>query len=894
MDFGGVVLGPGSQVGQFRIEQEIGRGAMGVVYLAHDSKLDRKVAIKSLPIEIMADSKAKSRFSREARMLASVNHPNIATIHDVVEEAEGTGYLVLEYVPGQTLDKRIASGRLTLEESLSIAIQITEAVAAAHEHNVIHRDLKPGNIKITPEGTVKVLDFGLARAIGGKAVDVQRTVTEPGRVIGTPAYMSPEQARGDPADKRSDTWSFGCVLFEMLTTAAPFKGDTVSDTLANILQTEPDWHALPDNTPASIRFVLRRCLMKDPRQRFQNIADVGIQISDTLAGSGDTPVASTSRPCPLRIPGLGRMMVLAVVCMVLGALVATVTVWSLQQPIPLPLSHFPIGLPPNQMLASDRADIAVSPNGKHLVYGAQVGGVCWLYLRERDQSISKLLPGTKGAHNPFFSPDGQSIGFGDGDKLMTLSLNGGRPKALCNASDLIGGCWGADGMIYFTPSATSGVWRIAADGGAPEVLTSPKSDEGEFCHWWPEVLPDGEAILFTIWRSDLDDFSIAVLELSTGHWRTVLLGGAHARYSPTGHLLYGQAGALWAAPFDVENLRLGKPRRPVLESINQSMFNGCVPFCFSDDGMLYYVRGGLWLARHNLVWVNRLGEVVESLALPPKAYIHPRLSPDERQLAFTIFEGGNYHIWVYDLPSGPTTQLTSGNWDFLPLWMPPDGHRVAFSSFRAGPGNVYWLPADGSLPAEPLVEGPMDQIASCWAPDGRAVLFDELNHDSGNDIGILCVEDSNTPRLLLQEKQHESHGVFSPDGRWIAYQSDREGTEEVYLMSYPGLLTKKISTGGGRNPVWSKDGKDLFYRVGNKMVAASIETEPELKVTGSDVLFDGRLLATDFWASNYDVSRDGQRFLMVEEDEEQPSANQLVVVLNWFEKLERLVPVTRN
>ena len=894
--YDGAVLGPDTKLGQFRIEREIGRGAMGIVYLAHDSKLNRQVAIKSLPPDVMANPKVLSRFSREAKLLASLNHPNIATIHDQLEGAKGTAYLVLEYVPGRTLSERIAKRGLKLKDVLLIALQIAEAVSAAHDHDVIHRDLKPGNIKITPEGKVKVLDFGIAKAVGGEAADQQSTITEPGKVIGTPQYMSPEQARGQETDRRSDIWAFGCILYEMLTATIPFRGETVSDTLANVLHTEPSWESLPENTPVSIRSLLRRCLNKNPRQRLQHIGDAAIEIREAL-NPPETEFATGQRPSAPTIPvRRWRLLAIGTTLLLLVVLGANALMWNNKQPTTRSSVHFPVSLLPNQTLMPQ---VTVSPDGKRLVYVGRIGGTNRLYLRELDQLSARELPETKGASYPFFSPDGQSIGFGDGDKLKTLLLDGGKPENLCEISGLLGGCWGADGNIYFAPSASSGLRRISAEGSEgrePEVLTYPKSEESEFCHWWPELLPGGEALLFTIWRSDLDDFIIAILSLGTGDWKTLIVGGSHARYVPTGHIIYAQAGALWATVFDLKRLKLGESRRCVVESLNQSIYNGYAPFSFSEDGMLCYARGGPWLARNELVWVSRQGQEEESLKLPQRAYMHPQLSPNEQRLAFSVFEEGVQQIWVCDMPNGPPTQLTFKSHNFLPIWLPPDGDKLTFSSWRAGPGDVYWIRENGSGPEEPIVKGPNDQGASSWSPDGKVLLYTESDPTSGDDIGILCMEDGNTPRLLVQGPRNQKNAVFSPDGSWIAYESNQEDLYEVYVVSYPGLAVKKISNGGGRNPIWSKDGKELFYRVGDKMMAANIETKPEFKVTKREVLFEDRRfdVSLDFWGSNYDVSGDSQRFLIVKQDEEQSARNQLVVVFNWFEELKSLVPTERN
>jgi len=434
----GSLAGPGSQIGPFRIEQEIGRGGAGVVYLAHDTKLDRQVAIKSIPPELADNPKARSRFSREARVLASLNHPHIATIHEEIEDDRGVGYLVLEYVSGQTLSERIAKKPLKLEEVLSIALQITEAVAAAHEHDVIHRDLKPGNIKITPEGKVKVLDFGLAKAVGGEAADQQSTVTEPGRIIGTPAYMSPEQARGKATDKRSDIWSFGCVLYEMLTATVPFKGETISDTLANILDHDPNWQALPESTPANIRVLLRRCLEKNPRRRLQHIGDASIEISETLILPATAPPVTSLSVAVSRPTGLWRLIVLGLVCLVLGVVVASLAIRSLIRPeLPAPPVISRFVLQPHSKIADEALfhhALAISPDGKRIAYVDEGTGTeqLMLYVRELYAFQERAIPGTEGAMDPFFSLDGESLGYSDHTRgtLEVVSIRGGSPTTL--------------------------------------------------------------------------------------------------------------------------------------------------------------------------------------------------------------------------------------------------------------------------------------------------------------------------------------------------------------------------------------------------------------------------------------------------------------------------------
>ncbi len=889
--FDGSTPGPGVQIGPFRIEQELGRGGAGVVYLAHDTKLGRSVAIKSLPVELMENPKARTRFKREARALASLNHPNIAIIYDEHQEAEGVGYLILEYVTGQTLAERIAGSRLKLQEALSIAQQIAEAVAAAHEHDVIHRDLKPGNIKITPEGKVKVLDFGLAKALGGEAQDQHSTVTEPGRIIGTPAYMSPEQARGQETDKRCDIWSFGCVLYEMLTGKVPFEGETISDTLAAILDREPDWHALPQATPANIQVLLRRCLKKDPRRRLRDIGDAGIEIAETLNDSDSVTLITAPASDLSGMLGL-RRLIAAIAGVVLIAAVSSMITWTAKKPIFIPatVSSFPVSLPKNGMLAELNPAIAVSPDGKRMVYVGGLGAARRLHLREINKVKSRELPETKGAEFPFFSTDGKSIGFGADGKLKTLFLDGGKPRILCDAPSFAGGTWCSDNSIFFTPSWIKGIWKISADGGIPEQITTPQSD-GVYGHWSPEALPSGEAVLFTAWNTTLNDAQVVVFSRETGELRILVTGASNARYSPTGHLLYAQSGTLVAAPFDIKKLKLGDSR-PVIDGLQQNPETGVAPFSFSEDGLLYYVRGGQWLARRQLVWISRRGEMLDSLPLPPQAYVDPSLSPDERRIAFSKFDKGAFNIWIFDLPNGPATQLTFEKANFFPIWM-PDGNRLTFASYRAGPFNLYCIPINRSSPEEPfLLPRPDDQVGTSWSSDGTVLLFNQLDTKTGWDICSLSIEDSNVPKPLICEAGRQENAVFSPDDAWIAYESDQEGQPEIYVSPYPKLAPKKVSTGGGIHPMWSADGKELFYRDEDRMIAVTIENEPELAVSKFEVLFEEQFY-TGMYRS-YDVSRDGQRFLMVKETEEQSSANQLIVVHNWFEELKRLVPTGKK
>ncbi|MHC4750819.1 MAG: protein kinase domain-containing protein [Planctomycetota bacterium] len=900
--FNQLARGSGSQIGQFRIERELGRGGAGVVYLAHDTRLDRSVAIKSLPIELMENPKVRSRFSREARVLASLNHPNIATIYEELEEADGIGYLILEYVPGQTLAERIAKGQLKLQEALSIAQQIAEAVAAAHEHDVIHRDLKPGNIKITPEGKIKVLDFGLAKAVGGEGLEEHSTITEPGRVIGTPAYMSPEQARGKPIDTRSDIFSFGCVLYEMLTGRIPFKGETISDTLANILQTEPNWKALPENIPVNIQVLLRRCLEKDPRRRLQHMGDVVIEIDETLNLTAAVSVVSA--------PAVGKprsiMWMLGIVCSLAGLIVGLITAaLFLSRPTtpsvsdlgPLPTQRLVIKLPENQTLALSRSTplgilclaVALSPDGSRLVYVADLGDSTQLFLRLMEEFEATPIPGTEGAFTPFFSPNGQSVGFFTKDKLKIVSLLGGEPVPLCDARNPRGASWSADGMIYFAEIEGARLSRVSAAGGPTEDLmaTTEPVQIGRVSYEYPEILPGGKSILLSSRNSTM------LLSLETRETKILLKDGYHARYVPTGHLVYAQAGALRAAPFDLTTLQVTGPSVPVFGGLLLESRHGTAQFALSNDGLLVYVPGGD-TAKGIPAWVDRQGNV-EPIPMPAQIYGTFSLSPDGKRLAIVV-AGSSTDVYIYDVESGKRTRLTlEGNNDY-PIWT-PDGRRITFASNRDGQGhlnNIFWKPVEGSVDAELLHLSEYRLSPYSWLSNGKLLAFGEWPlAGGGGGIWILSLEEPREPELIIDTEFSEWGPAFSPDGRWIAYTSDKDGKYQIYVQPYPAMdRVWQISDDFGEEPIWSPKGDELFYRNGDKWMVVSISTEPEFAAGMPQVLFEGPY--NNVPGISYDVAPDGRRFLVLQPVYDDSQVGELHVVTNWFEELKRLVPVDKN
>jgi serine/threonine protein kinase/Tol biopolymer transport system component len=739
----------GRQLGPYKVLSLLGAGGMGEVYEAHDTKLGRKVAIKVLPASFVNDPERLSRFQREARMLAALNHPNIATIHGL-EESGGVHYLVMELVLGETLAERITRGALPIDEALKIGGQIAEALEAAHEKGVIHRDLKPANVKVTPEGRVKVLDFGLAKAFagdGGEDLSLGPTLTavgtEEGRILGTPAYMSPEQARGKPVDKRTDIWAFGCLLYELLTGRPIFRGETLSDTLAAVLGQEPDWRALPAETPAKARDLLRRCLQRDARRRLHDIADARIEIEETLTAPATVvPIASTTG----RAPGWQHRIPWAI-GFVIGAVLVSTVVWSFKGTPPTvqqPVARLVITLPPGQQLAGvdDAPAVAVSPDGTHLAYAAQQGGNQQLYLRSLDGLEAKPIPGTEGAINPFFSPDGQWLGFVVGGELKKVSINGGAALTLEHAEIPRGPSWNSRGTIAFASAGTSVLQQVSDSGGALQPLTH--LEEGEIAHRWPEFLPDGKEVLFAAGTSisNWTNARVAVQSVGTGIRRNLLQGGTQPRYAPSGHLVYAQGGRLMAVPFDPQRLAITGTAVPVVEGVQQSADYGDAQYSFSATGLLVYVPAVHQPTQCTLVWVNRNG-AEQPVAAPPRLYRNPALSPDGLRVAVQI--GLESQVWLYDFSRETLTPFTfGGNGNATPVWT-PDGKRIAFLSYKEVKPNLFWQLADGSGGLERLTTSEYSQIPKSWSPDGQLLAFTQDNPTTGLDIWVLRLGDHKVP-----------------------------------------------------------------------------------------------------------------------------------------------------
>ena len=925
-------LTPGATLGPYSVTAKIGEGGMGQVWQATDTQLNRQVALKILPGAFADDAERLARFQREAQVLASLNHPNIASIYGIEQgepsapDGEGSGQavraLVLELVEGPTLADRIAKGPIPVEDALPLATQIAEALEAAHEQGVIHRDLKPANIKVREDGTVKVLDFGLAKAFQPDVADPNMSLsptisltaaaTQMGMIVGTAAYMAPEQAKGKPVDKRADIWAFGAVLYEMLTGRKPFLGDDVSDTLALVLKFEPEWDALPDEVPARVRQLIQICLQKDPKQRFHDVADVRL----AMAGAFETTIqsASPSDVSGAAIPARPSHLVTAAVAVAV-ALVTGLAVWGVTRspsPTEPPVTRFAITPPPGTTVTSNvTVPLDISPQGTRVVFAAGSGAVSLddsrLYLRQTAQLESVPIRGTERASSPFFSPDGEWVGFHDASDgtLKRVSVLGGPTITICRVEGLLrGASWGPDDTIVFASNESDGLLRVPSRGGEPEVLTTVDPAQARR-HAFPEVLPNGAGVLFAVVdvSSGSRESQVAVASLATGEV-TYLLPGVNPRYAATGHIVYGVQGTLLAVGFDAERLELSDatPVALVEDVAMRDERGGGAQFALADNGTLVYVSGGPsgGGGERSLVWVDRDGREEPLPNIPPAPYVRPRLSPDGTRLAVDVQPSdGNADVWVHDLTRGTRgTLTTNAARDSGPLWT-PDGTRLVFHSTRDNDSYLYSKSADGTGDAERLMaasEGRTSVIPAGWSEDGQTLVFWEIEGGaSPGNIGRVSLGAAESAELIIATEFRESAPSMAPGGDWIAYFSNESGTDEVYVQRFPELGDKvTISTAGGREPVWSRDGTELFYRGPEGMMVVPVETEPTFRVGVPELLFD-RQYFFYLISRTYDVHPDGQRFLMVKatDPSDSPAASdaEIVAVANWFQELTERVPV---
>ena len=875
----------GPTLGHYRIVEKIGEGGMGEVYRAHDERLDRDVAVKVLPEEVADDKERLARFEREAKLLASLNHPNIATLHGL-EEDGGRRFLVMELVEGESLASRISRGPLLIDDALMVALQLAEALEAAHEQGVVHRDLKPSNIALTEDLDLKVLDFGLATALAPPSIESDPSEsptlslgTAVGTILGTAAYMSPEQARGKRVDKRTDIWAFGCCVYEALTGKRPFLGETVSDTLVELLEREPDWDALPEDTPSTICRLVRRCLEKDQRQRLRDIGEARVAIGDgSVWGADDQAGAVSPKPA-----GWGTKLIFGLGAAVITGIVVGVSVWMATRP-PVPrVTRLSITLP-----AEVSPSIAVSPDGSQVVYVDPNGS--GLSVRALDELTPRHLTNLGSPSQPFISPDGKWIGFFDGLKsLKKVPMTGGPAVFVCSLGGTAarGASWAADGTIIFaTDDPGTGLWRVPDAGGEAELLTTPKQGPGN--HNWPHVLPGGRAVLFTIRQFGLADPRVAVLDLDSGAVKT-LLPGSHPMYVPTGHLIYGISGTLRAVGFDLGEIEAVGTSVPVLEKVATTR-TGKIGVSVAKDGTLVYVPGGIQGVSRRLLWGDRQGNE-ELLPAPPGAYMIPRISPDGTSVALDNREP-MANIWIWDFEREAMTRFTFETAAY-PVWT-PDGRMLVFTAFDKGVGRLTWRVSDGTAMQERLPEGPNSRYPTSITPDGSRLIYREEAGSTGLDLAMLTLGSDAPPEPLIVTEFNELNAEISPDGRWLAYRSNESGRDEIYVRPFPNVEAAlwQVSTNGGQHPVWARSGDELFYRgLDGSLMQVPVELQPRFVAGTPTKLFEGPYLRGAGRA--YDVSPDGSRFLMIKEGDgpgDGSSPPGIVVVQNWFEELKRLVP----
>jgi serine/threonine-protein kinase len=874
---------------------------MGEVYRARDTRLDRTVAIKILPAQFSSDPVRKQRFEREAKTISSLNHPHICVLHDVGSQ-DGIAYLVMECVEGETLATRLEKGPLPLEQVLKFGVQIADALDKAHRSGVVHRDLKPGNIMLTSTGA-KLLDFGLAKPVAAlskvatltAAVTQSSPMTEQGSLIGTFQYMSPEQIEGKELDGRSDIFSLGALLYEMVTGQRAFQGKSQLSVASAILEKDPTpISAVKPLTPLSLDHAIRRCFAKDPEERWQTARDLALEIK-WLAESSSHPSLPSTAPARTLRTRWGGAVVWGAVSLLLVA-VSGLVVWNLKRsPSPLLVSRFTVTLPPGQQLAGldGGPAIALSPDGTYLAYVARKGGAQLLYLRPMDSLDARPITGTEDAVCPFFSPDGQWLGFFAGNKLKKVSVNGGPTQTLGDVPMGRGASWSEQGMIALAPTNNSSLRQMPDAGGTSQPVT--RFNKGEVGHRWPEFMPGGKALLFAAAATNFNwnHAQVVVQSLATGERRNLLQEATNPRYATSGHVIYSQGGALVAAPFDPQRLAVTGASVPVVDGVLQSTNTGAAQYSISATGSLVYVPGNVVSAQSTLVWVTRNG-IEQPVSAPARAYIFPRISPDGGRVAVAIREQES-QVWLYDLIRGTLTRLTfEGSLSLSATWA-PDGKRIAIQSNREGPLNIFWEPTDGSGGLERLTTSDSLQFPMSWSRDGQLLAFGEIDPNSGYDIWVLRLSDRKA-QPFLRTQFNESVPQFSPDGHRLAYVSDESGRWEVYVQPYPGPGGKwQISTEGGMEPTWNPNGRELFYRIGDKMMAVDITTEPNLKAGKPKVLFERHYEPTPATGPNYDVSPDGQRFLMLKPSEQETAApTQINVVLNWSEELKRRVPTEKK
>ncbi len=901
----------GTKLGPYEILSPLGAGGMGEVYRAKDSRLDREVAIKVLPKAFSRDPERLARFEREAKVLASLNHPNIAAIYGF-EEANEKNFLVMELVEGDTLAERIKQGLMPVEEALSVGKQMAEALEAAHDKAIIHRDLKPANVKLTPDGKIKVLDFGLAKAMAtidertgteianSPTITIGASPTAPGIIMGTAAYMSPEQSRGKPLDKRTDIWSFGVVLIECLTGRTLFGGETISDSIGAILHKDPDWTTLPGDTPPTVHLLLRRCLAKDATKRLRDIGDARIELENAIADPTSTSLGLAQAALDVKTRWLPSWPVNVAIAMIV--VLTAVGVW-FAKPLPkdsLPVVRLSVEIPEGQVLTINLMEpvAAISPDASMLAYTATTNTGTQLYLRHMHQQDAVALANTNDTDSPTFSPDGRWIAFAQQGKLKKISVSGGPAQTICDAPQLRGAHWGVNDTIAFAPTRRSGIWIVSAEGGKPEKVTDLGPDPGPKSHRWPQLLPDGRTILFTDTDNE-DDYTgarIQAVSLDTRQRKTLIEGAMFARYVPTGHLVFVRGDVLMSIAFDPVNVEIIGPEIPVLENLASNTSMGTGQYSFSDNGVLVYLLDNQGPRLTDLVWVDRTGKITPA-SQHSRVALSQSLSPDGSQIAWVLRSGTRFppDIWLLEIKRDMLTRLTFDDGvEMFPVWS-PDGSWIYFNSDRVhGVAEIYRRRADGSGDAEKLTTAENAQFPAAISPDGHTLVINE-SLQSGLEIMLLHMDKERTVEPFLTTPFAEQSPSVSPDGTLIAYYSNETGIDEVYVRRFPsGTGRVKISPGLGGVPKWSPDGTELFYtNFSGAYYSVAIAVKDDVLIPGTPKLMFK--LLDDEYSEFFDVAPDGQRFLFARSsDIVGDQRSHPIVVVNWFKELREKMAAVKE
>jgi serine/threonine protein kinase len=905
-----MTLPAGTRLGRYEIRSQLGAGAMGEVYRARDEKLNRDVAIKVLPAQLSQDEDRLRRFEQEAQAAGALNHPNILGVFDVGAH-NGLTYLVAELLEGEELRERLNRGPLPQRKAIDFAQQIAAGLAAAHERGIIHRDLKPENLFVTTNDRVKILDFGLAKVSPLPVTDgsnseaaTRQALTDPGTVMGTVGYMSPEQVRGHQADHRSDIFSFGAILYEMLAGQRAFRRETMAETMTAILKEEPpELSETNSKINPQLEMVVRRCLEKAPERRFHSAHDLGFALESLTAASGSASQSLSALGSQRKVSqsrmfnrgNLGWAMGAAALLVATLAVIMTYVSRRSGETNSGTVRQFTLAQPAEGALALHSSALLFSPDGTHIISSLIVSGKTKLFGRPLSASVGHPIDGTEGAMDPFFSPDGQWLGFFADGALKKVPLNGGAAETICKAENPRGGVWNSDGTIIFTPGTDAPLYRISASGGSAEAVSTIDGTARERSHRWPDALPGGRAILFSLAYdvgNPLDNANVALLDLNTGKHRILIKGGAFARYLSAGYIVYARGNAMFTVPFNLKTLQVTGSPVTVLENVVMSQSNARAQFSLSRDGDLVYLEGRSDDGRDAapLVWLDRRGGE-QPLTEARQRFSKPRLTSDGRTLLVEVADP-EAAIWAYDINRGTLTRVSHGGVSYGPV-PSPDGTRVAYEATRDGVAGALVARIDGSG-EQRLTSTKRIDVPTSWSPDGKLLALTSVGESGNYEVRFLPLDGDHTPQIFVQGPFNAGGARFSPDGHWVAFVSDESGRNEVYLRPYPEAGTRvQISAAGGSQPVWSSDGREIFFRSGDELLAVNIAFAPKLTAGRPVVLFsrstpeDSSGRAYDLMA-DYDVSNDGRRFVFPKYNPNSSNVPRIRVILDWFVELKRV------